>query len=78
VRGSDFTIRWKPMSDAAAYEVRVVTANGDVVWSKRVRRTSVNAPSHILRPGIKYFVWIRAFLSDGKTQQSESVGFTGG
>lgn len=78
VHASDFTIRWEPLRNAAAYEVRVVTAEGDLVWSKRVHESSVNPPKQMLRPGLKYFVWVRALLVNGKTQQSEAVGFIGG
>jgi anti-sigma factor RsiW len=78
VRASDFSIRWDPVSSAAAYEVRVVTADGDLVWRKRVHETSVTLPKEVLRPGLKYFVWVRAWLANGQTQQSAAVGFVGG
>jgi hypothetical protein len=78
VRDSDFVIRWNPMPKAAAYEVRIVSADGDLVWRIRVHTNSVSPPKQTLRPGLKYFVWVRALLADGKTQQSEAVGFIGG
>ena len=78
VHASDFIIRWEPIPNASAYEVRLVTANGDLVWRKRVHENSVNPPHATLRPGVKYFVWVRALLPDGKTQQSAAVGFIGG
>jgi len=78
VDASDFTIRWEPVPNAAAYEVHVVTAEGDLVWRKRVHENSVNPPRQTLRPGLKYFVWVRAWLANGKTQQSAAVGFVGG
>jgi hypothetical protein len=78
VAASDFTIRWEPVPNATAYEVHVVTAEGDLVWRKRVHRNSVNPPTQTLRPGLKYFVWVRAWLANGKTQQSAAVGFVGG
>jgi hypothetical protein len=78
VHASDFSIRWEAVPNAVAYEVRVVTADGDLVWHERVRENSVNPPKQTLRPGMKYFVWVRAWLADGKTQQSAAVGFIGG
>jgi hypothetical protein len=78
VHASDFIIRWEPIANAAAYEVRVVTADGDLVWRKHVQKTSVDPPKQTLRPGMKYFVWVRALLPDGKTQQSAAVSFIGG
>ena len=75
---SDFVIGWEPVANAVAYEVRVVTADGSLVWRKRVRDVSVRPPSRTLRPGRKYFVWVRALLPDGDTQVSAAVSFIGG
>lgn len=77
VHASDFIIRWQSIPNATAYEVRVVTAEGDLVWSTRVHENSTEAPQ-VLRPGMKYFLWVRAFLANGKTEQSQAVGFIGG
>jgi len=78
VHDSDFMIRWKAIPNAATYEVRIVSADGDLIWRKRVHQNSVNPPKQTLRPGLKYFVWVRAWLANGKTQQSAAVGFIGG
>lgn len=78
VHRSDFIIRWESIPKATAYEVRVVTADGDLVWSKRVHENSAKAPDQVLRPGMKYFLWVRAFLANGKEEQSQAVGFVGG
>lgn len=78
VHDSDLIIRWKSVPNAAAYEVRVVTADGDLVWRKRASGNSVSAPKEILRPGLKYFVWVRVWLSNGTTHQSRAIGFMGG
>jgi len=78
VHASDFTIRWSAIPNAAAYEVRIVTAEGDLVWRKRVRENSVNPPKQTLRPGLKYFVWVRVRLANGVTQQSAAIEFIGG
>ena len=77
VHGPDFSIRWEPVPNAAAYEVRIVTADGGLVWRGRVHENSVN-PKQTLRAGSKYFVWVRAWLANGKTLQSPAVGFVGG
>lgn len=71
--------RWEPLPNAIAYEVHVVTADGDLVWEKKVNATSVAPPSTVtLTRGSKYFIWVRAVFPDGKTQQSDPVGFTAG
>lgn len=48
VHASDFTIRWEPVPNSAAYEVRIVTADGDLVWRKRVHENSVSPPKQAL------------------------------
>jgi anti-sigma factor RsiW len=79
VRMSALEFRWEPLASAVAYEVRVVTADGDLVWEKKVRATSVApSPNISLKKGSKYFIWVRAVFLDGKTQQSDPVGFTAG
>lgn len=78
VHASDFSIRWEPVPNASAYEVRVVTADGDLVWGKRVHHNSATPPKETLHAGVKYFVWVRAWLANGKTQQSAAVAFVGG
>lgn len=78
VHPSAFTIRWEPVANAVAYEVRVVTADGDLVWRRRVHENSANPPKQVLQSGSKYFVWVRASLPNGKTEQSAAVGFIGG
>lgn len=78
VHASDFTIRWKPIPNSAAYEVRIVNADGDLVWRKRVHESTASPPKQTLRSGSKYFVWVRAWLANGKTQQSRAIGFIGG
>ncbi|HEV2115546.1 MAG TPA: zf-HC2 domain-containing protein [Terriglobales bacterium] len=75
---SDFIIGWEPIANAVAYEVRVVTADGSLVWRKRVRDVSVRPRIQTLRPGRKYFVWVRALLPDGESQVSAAVSFIGG
>lgn len=78
VHASDFTIRWEAVPHAVAYDVRVVTADGDLIWHTRIHENSVSPPKQMLRPGLKYFVWVGAGLANGKTQQSPAVAFIGG
>lgn len=78
VHPSDFTVRWEPVANAVGYEVRVVTADGDLVWRQRVHENSANPPKQALKTGLKYFVWVRASLPSGKTEQSAAVSFIGG
>lgn len=69
--------RWQTVAGALDYEVRLVTAEGDLVWEQRTEANSVKLPAGVsLVAGQKYFVWVRANLGEGKTSQSRAVAFT--
>ncbi len=68
--------QWKEVERTLFYEIRLVTAAGDIVWEDRVEGTRVRLPAEIeLDDGAKYFVWVRAYLPEGKTIKSSTVGF---
>lgn len=70
-------IRWTPVPASLYYEVRVMTAEGDLVWEGRADANQARLPENVrLVSGTKYFVSVRAFLPDGKTLTSPVVGFT--
>lgn len=69
--------RWIGVRSALYYEVRLVTADGDLVWEYRTEGTSAALPADVNLPtGQKYFVWVQAFLAEGKTVKSTAVAFT--
>ena len=71
--------RWEPVRGSQSYEVRLVTAEGNVIWEGRVEGTSARVPWTVeLVPGQDYFVFVRAFLPAGKTLKSPAVRFKAG
>ena len=69
--------RWTRVPASLYYEVRVMTAEGDLVWEGRAEGNQTRLPGNVqLVSGTKYFVSVRAFLPDGKTLTSPVVGFT--
>jgi hypothetical protein len=67
---------WQGVERSVFYEIRLVTADGTLMWEKRVEATSVRLPAGVrMAAGQKYFVWIRAYLPEGKTLKSSTVGF---
>jgi hypothetical protein len=68
---------WTGVRNALYYEVRLVTADGDLVWETRTEENSAPLPASVSLPtGQKYFVWVQAFLAEGKTTKSTAIGFT--
>jgi Alkyl sulfatase dimerisation len=69
-------IRWRAIEHVVHYEVRLLSADGDVLWREQVETDHVTVPSQLaLPPGSRYFVLVRAYLVDGKTIDSRAVGF---
>ena len=72
-----FELRWKDVPRALFYEVRIATSDGSLVWKARVEQTSLRLPEDIqLQPRQPYFVWVRAYLPEGKVIRAEASAFT--
>jgi len=75
-RGS-LEFRWRSVPRSLFYDVRLATAEGDLVWEGRATATSLRPPDGLsLEGGRKYFVWVRAHLPEGKTVQSRALAFS--
>lgn len=69
--------RWTRVPASLYYEVRVMSADGDLVWEGRAEGNQARLPENVqLVSGTKYFVSVRAFLLDGKSLTSPVVRFT--
>jgi hypothetical protein len=75
VRAEELRFRWRPVSMAVYYEIRVVNSEGDPVWRAESAEPAAQVPGNLsFMPG-KYFVWISAHLSDGRTLKSDTIAF---
>ena len=75
--GDGLEVRWRGVPGSLFYEVHLVTADGSVVWEGRTEATEATLPAGVhLVPGQKYYVWVRAYLSEGKTLKSPAAGFS--
>ena len=76
VRREDLEFRWRAFPRAVFYEVRLATAEGDLVWEGRASQTSLRPPKELrLGTGQKYYVWVGAHLPEARTVQSRAVAF---
>jgi hypothetical protein len=76
VTAESFKLRWTAVPRALFYEVRITTANGQMVWSGKVEREQVRVPADAgLRPGA-HFAWVRAHLPEGRLIRAQAVSFT--
>ncbi len=68
--------RWTAMNRALFYEVRVLNADGDMMWQARVDGPEAHPPADVTFPtGQNYFVSVSAWLPENKTAKSAVVGF---
>lgn len=66
---------WTPASHATYYQVRIMTAEGKLVWEGRSEQAHVRLPGILkITPG-NYFVWVSAYLNDGRELQSAPTRF---
>lgn len=78
VSRKDLQFRWEAVRGTLYYEVRLVTAEGDLVWEQKVDGDSVRLPADVklkLQRSHRYFVLIQADLAEGKTIESRAVAF---
>lgn len=76
VRREDLEFRWESVSEAIFYEVRVMSAEGNLVFEEQTGDARLKLGSTApLVPGTKYFVVVRAHLRQGKAAKSGLVSF---
>ncbi len=69
--------RWEPVAGTHDYEIKLLTADGDMLWTGITPSSSLRLPADVkLEAGTKYFVQVRANLAEGKSSQSAPVMFT--
>ncbi len=77
VSRKDLQFRWEVVRGALYYDVRLMTAEGNLVWEQRADVNSLTVPADVkLETGHKYYLLIRADLPEGKTVESKAVAFS--
>jgi hypothetical protein len=66
---------WTPVSRSRYYEIRVVTSDGDLLWEGQTEKSVLHLPSEIVLTRGSYFVWITAYLANGRVAKSSPVRF---
>lgn len=77
VRPEELTFRWTSVPGSLYYDVRVVDAEGFMIWQDRVKDNQSKLPGHLdLVSGDQYFVRVDAYLAEAKSISSRHVQFT--
>jgi hypothetical protein len=67
--------RWSSVPTALYYEVRVVTAEGELVWQIDTAKNQTAAPDGLVLHSGKYFVLVSAVMENGRTRKSSPMRF---
>jgi len=66
---------WKAVPRSRYYELHVVTPEGEPVWEAQSQTAFLKVPSNVGLTDGSYFVWISAYLDDGRVQKSSVIRF---
>jgi hypothetical protein len=66
---------WTPVSRSRYYEISVVTSDGDLLWEGQTEKSVLHLPSEVVLKRGSYFVWVTAYLADGRVAKSSPVRF---
>jgi len=68
--------QWKTVPHSRYYEIHVVTSEGDLVWEGQSEGSVVQPPADVKLNDGSYFVWITAYLENGREAKSAPVRFS--
>jgi hypothetical protein len=68
-------LRWEEVPDSLYYRIRLLTSEGDLVWEGDSTATRMELPNRRALNAGKYFVLISAVMRNGRTRESNPVGF---
>jgi hypothetical protein len=76
VPSGSLTARWSAVPQALYYDLRLLTASGDLAFELQVDNTELTLPSSVqLEPGSRYFIRVEAVLAEGQSLASRHVMF---
>lgn len=72
----DLTFKWSAVPDSLHYDIRIVSADGTMIWQERVQEPQWRLPEHLqLAAGEGYYFRADAYLTRAKSLSSRHVMF---
>lgn len=71
----ELVLEWKLVPHARYYEIHVVTSEGEPVWEGESKQIITRLPRDTTLSDGAYFVWVAAYLDDGRVQKSAPIKF---
>jgi len=75
IRSGRINFRWRAVPRASYYQVRILTAAGELLWQHDSDENHLQADDSLTLPTGQYFVLISAIMENGRAQQSSPVEF---
>jgi len=75
IKPGELFMKWKAVPRARYYEVHLVDAEGEPLWQGESQAASTGVPGTVMLKDGAYFVWIAAYIEDGRVQKSSPVRF---
>lgn len=76
LEAGSIAFRWTPVEGAMHYELRLLSADGDLIWQSRTDETDTRITKDVtLSPGQRYYVSVTASMPDGKSLKSSLIEF---
>jgi hypothetical protein len=75
IRPELLRFEWKPVPKTRYYKIQVVTLEGNLVWESQTETPTSQVPRDVRVNDGAYFVWVSAYLDDGRVRRSTPVRF---
>jgi len=75
IRRELLKFEWKSVPKTRYYKIQMVTPEGDLVWESQAETSTSQVPRVVRVNDGAYFVWVSAYLDDGRVRRSAPVRF---
>jgi hypothetical protein len=69
------TFRWSPVAHSRYYDIRLTRLDGDLIWEAKSEKTLLQLPGRTILKNGSYFIWVTAYLQDGRVAKSTPTKF---
>lgn len=73
---SHMQFEWTTLPNASYYQVRITTTEGGLMWEGRSQQASARPPDKVKFVAGHYFIWVTAYLNNGRTERSDPLEFS--
>ena len=72
---TELRFEWSAVPNALSYQIRITATDGGLLWEGRSEQPQADPPRTVRLAAKDYFVWVTAYLDDGRELRSAPVQF---